>query len=157
MNFLKINEGESQIVTLTEKEVKEEKNQWGGWTYNHIVNLNGNLFTFSATEKAQEQLVNFKSGDVVKISKISLETGGTKYIIEKVESTEVLTSLKNNILGKDRDYKKENTGKCLNTLLCATISSGIEVTESVFDKLLNLAKSNMELKWIEHDPIELPE
>ena len=47
MNFLKINAGESQIVTLTDNEVKEEKNQWGGWTYNHIVNLDGNLFTFS--------------------------------------------------------------------------------------------------------------
>ena len=83
MNFLKINEGESQIVTLTDNEVKEEKNQWGGWTYNHIVNLNGNLFTFSATQKAQEQLVNYKAGDVVKIAKIGLETGGTKYMIEK--------------------------------------------------------------------------
>ena len=157
MEFLKIKEGESKLVTLTDNEVKEEKNQWGSYTFNYIVQVDGKIATFSATEKAQEQLVNYKAGDVVKIAKIGLETGGTKYYIEKVESTEVLTSLKNNILGKDRDYKKENTGKCLNTLLCATISSGIEVTESVFDKLLNLAKSNMELKWIEHDPIELPE
>ena len=93
MNFLKINEGESQIVTLTDNEVKEEKNQWGGWTYNHIVNLNGNLFTFSATEKAQEQLVNFKSGDVVKISKISLIPSSTVNFALKSNSLSIFSDL----------------------------------------------------------------
>ena len=54
MNFLKINAGESQIVTLTDNEVKEEKNQWGGWTYNHIVNFFSKiLYFFTSSSKSK--------------------------------------------------------------------------------------------------------
>tara|TARA_Y100000401_G_C8317529_1_gene223388 strand:+ start:607 stop:1104 length:498 start_codon:yes stop_codon:yes gene_type:complete len=118
MEFLKIDKGESKIVTLTNNEVKEEKNQWGSWTYNHIVSLDGNLVTFSATEKAQEQLVNYKAGDVVKISKIALDSGGTKYMIEKnYDAGENLGNIKTIINEKEDGNAISRHGFVLNVFV----------------------------------------
>ena len=161
MEQIKLQNNEEIIVTISDKESTEQRNEERGYSYYRWIFLHkGVEKSFNATTLLQGNLLNFKQGDDVRIlKKYDSSTNKSRFVVEKVtDAKDNFSSIKSYLPKENkyqgRDFVAENTGKCLNTLLCASISAGEKITESKFYDLLDLAKSNMELKWIERNPID---